>query len=280
MRVGFVSACQAFDLYLIREIHARWPLAALVQVEWPASRTSLPLHKLRRPFRATWSRVRRLQRERHEAALNHAVSQVLFGSPVPPALPIPPLTVSNREVNGARIINALKEASLDIVIVSAAPILQPDVYGQAKYGSVNVHRGFAPEYRGEDTLFWAMYFADYEQVAVTVHRIDEGVDTGPILGHGFPRLEPGYSEGRILAEAAKVSRLILFELLERLERGPVQGSLQNRPGRLFRKRDRALWHSLTAQSRIRRNPPRAREARIESHMSEGPMPGPLRSADG
>lgn len=268
MRIGFVSACQAFDVHLMHKVHARWPLSALIGVEWTAQHTPWP-KQLRRPIRAVRSRVQRMHRERREAAMGSVVSQALFGSPEPPSPPVTPLIVSNREINAAQTVSKLKAAELDILLVSAAPLLRPEVYSQAKFGSVNVHRGFAPHYRGEDTLFWAMYRGDYDRVAVTVHRIDAGVDTGPVFGYGFPRLEPTFDEGRVFAEAAKVSVPILVELLERLEAGPVCGESQSEKGRVFRSRDRTLWRSLAGQYRMRNNPPPAREARIESRMVPG-----------
>ena len=40
-----------------------------------------------------------------------------------------------------------------------------------------------------------------ENIGVTVHRIDAGIDTGPIVAHGLPALEPDDCEATVIAKA-------------------------------------------------------------------------------
>ena len=44
---------------------------------------------------------------------------------------------------------------------------------------LNVHRGIASEYRGLDSEFWAIYHNDFNNIGVTIHKVDEHLDTGP-----------------------------------------------------------------------------------------------------
>lgn len=50
----------------------------------------------------------------------------------------------------------------------------------APHGGINVHPSLLPRHRGPDPYFWTLYREDTE-TGVTVHRITEGYDQGPIL---------------------------------------------------------------------------------------------------
>jgi methionyl-tRNA formyltransferase len=50
----------------------------------------------------------------------------------------------------------------------------------APHGGINVHPSLLPRHRGADPYFWTLYREDAE-TGVTVHRITESYDSGPIL---------------------------------------------------------------------------------------------------
>ena len=58
-------------------------------------------------------------------------------------------------------------------------ILPADVLSMPKQGFLNAHPGLLPEHRGLDAVCWAL--SNDEAVGATVHLLDEGIDTGPIL---------------------------------------------------------------------------------------------------
>lgn len=51
--------------------------------------------------------------------------------------------------------------------------------------AINLHMGVAPEYRGADCNFWALYDGRPEYVGATIHRLSSGLDSGPILRRVF-----------------------------------------------------------------------------------------------
>ena len=72
--------------------------------------------------------------------------------------------------------------SLDNALISEATFSIP------RRGTVNVHHGAVPEYRGGPPVFWEL--ADgRDRVGFTVHRIDAGIDTGPVLAEGEVPIE-------------------------------------------------------------------------------------------
>jgi methionyl-tRNA formyltransferase len=58
--------------------------------------------------------------------------------------------------------------------------LPPEVLALPRFGVLNVHPSALPRYRGPAPLLWAIRNGD-PTIGVTVHRMDDGLDTGPIL---------------------------------------------------------------------------------------------------
>jgi len=58
--------------------------------------------------------------------------------------------------------------------------LSPDVYRLAPHGAINAHDALLPAYGGFAPINWAVAAGERE-TGVTVHLVDEGLDTGDIL---------------------------------------------------------------------------------------------------
>lgn len=73
----------------------------------------------------------------------------------------------------------------DIIIARCKTLLKKDIFSIAKKGSFAVHPGICPEYRNAHGCFWAFANDDIKNVGVTLLKIDEGVDTGPVYGYYY-----------------------------------------------------------------------------------------------
>lgn len=62
----------------------------------------------------------------------------------------------------------------------AAPILKPSVFDIPTLGTINLHKGKVPYYRGMPPAFWELW-NDENTVGCTIHKVDAGLDTGDIL---------------------------------------------------------------------------------------------------
>ena len=56
-------------------------------------------------------------------------------------------------------------------------------------GGINYHPSLLPKYRGGSAMNWAIISGEME-TGVTIHQIDEGVDTGPIILQEKVAIEP------------------------------------------------------------------------------------------
>lgn len=86
-------------------------------------------------------------------------------------------------------------------------------------GVINVHSSLLPRYRGPAPVLWAIRNGDPE-IGLTVHRMDEQFDTGPILAQrgGIP-LEEDVSRHTLWQRVSPVLDEVLTVALDKVERG-------------------------------------------------------------
>jgi len=85
------------------------------------------------------------------------------------------------KANQRECIDWLKTISPDLVVVySMSQLLSPEFLAVSRYGCINLHPSILPKYRGPNPCFWSYYNQDAES-GVTLHYLDPGEDTGPII---------------------------------------------------------------------------------------------------
>jgi len=68
----------------------------------------------------------------------------------------------------------------DMVIARCKFILAPETFNIPRFGTYVLHPGICPEYRNAHGCFWALVNRDLSRVGMTLLRVNEGVDTGPV----------------------------------------------------------------------------------------------------
>jgi hypothetical protein len=76
---------------------------------------------------------------------------------------------------------ALAAVVPDLCLLAQSGIVPPAVLAVPRIATLNAHPGVLPAYRGVDTELWAVYEGRFDQVGCTLHVVDAGVDTGPLL---------------------------------------------------------------------------------------------------
>lgn len=98
-------------------------------------------------------------------------------------------TIRVSRFNSAECVSRLKALKPDLLVIASAPILKPEVFQTARLGCLNAHPGWLPEYRGLGANAYALLNGDLP--GVSVHFIDEGIDTGPVLMREKLSVRPG-----------------------------------------------------------------------------------------
>lgn len=77
----------------------------------------------------------------------------------------------------------LHQVSPDLIVFTGGGLIRKNVLLIPKLGILNCHSGILPEYRGMDVVEWTAAEGHVSNVGLgaTLHLMDQGVDTGPIL---------------------------------------------------------------------------------------------------
>jgi folate-dependent phosphoribosylglycinamide formyltransferase PurN len=84
-------------------------------------------------------------------------------------------------VNSDETLSLLRRLAPKAVVVNGTRIISRKILDGVDAAFINTHAGITPKYRGVHGAYWALAKKDAENAGVTVHLIDPGIDTGPIL---------------------------------------------------------------------------------------------------
>jgi folate-dependent phosphoribosylglycinamide formyltransferase PurN len=136
----------------------------------------------------------------------------------------PVITCNNQ--NAPESIAHLKKWQPDLLIFTGGNILRKPILEVPRLGVLNVHLGLLPEIRGMSSPEWSLL--KHVPVGITIHYMDAGIDTGPIL----QRCEfPGTAQCESLSDLR--NRLIAFgiekvaEVVQALDRGTISPKPQS-----------------------------------------------------
>jgi methionyl-tRNA formyltransferase len=83
-------------------------------------------------------------------------------------------------VRSPELATRLRDAQVDLLVnIHSLFLIHPSVLAAPAIGSFNLHPGPLPEYAGLNVPSWAIYEGEHSH-GVTLHWLDEGIDTGPI----------------------------------------------------------------------------------------------------
>jgi folate-dependent phosphoribosylglycinamide formyltransferase PurN len=91
--------------------------------------------------------------------------------------------------NEASCLAILKQIAPKVIVVNGTRILKPATLASTDAVFINTHQGITPGYRGAHGAYWALHENDPAHCGVTVHIVDQGIDTGNIVGQAI--IEPG-----------------------------------------------------------------------------------------
>jgi methionyl-tRNA formyltransferase len=127
----------------------------------------------------------------------------------------------------------IAELRPDVVLVFGTRLLGPRVIAVAP-AALNLHGGNPEHYRGLDTHLWAIWHRDFANVVTTLHRLDEGLDTGAIVFQQELRLERGMALHELRAVNARACAELSLLALRSLDgTGDVPARTQVALGRYY-----------------------------------------------
>ncbi len=112
--------------------------------------------------------------------------------------------------------------SPDVIVVAAfGQILRPDVLSLPPHGCINVHASLLPRWRGAAPIQAALLAGD-DLTGITIMKMDEGVDTGPILSQQELPIGPDDTAGSLAGQLSALGTGLLLETLPKYLSGEIQ----------------------------------------------------------
>ena len=160
-------------------------------------------------------------------------------------------------------LEAMRHSRPDVVLVFGTGLLKQPLIDAFAGNIINIHLGLSPYYRGAGTNFWPLVNNEPEYCGATIHFLDSGVDTGPVIAHVRPRIERGDGPhdvgNRIIIAAAEA----LAEAALAHAATPLGAVVQTGDGRVYRRAD----FSAAAVERLYAN---FQQGMIDDYLNQKP----------
>ncbi len=135
--------------------------------------------------------------------------------------------LKNPRVNSAEFIDTVRRYGCDLLVsMSFNQIFRRELMEQFPLKAINCHAGKLPFYRGRNVLNWAL-INDEKEFGITVHYIDDGIDTGDIISQSTHPITDADSYATLLEKAYTGCAELLYHTIRKFLDGDVQGRPQS-----------------------------------------------------
>jgi methionyl-tRNA formyltransferase len=156
------------------------------------------------------------------------------------------------DVNAPEFLERLRDKKPDtLVSISCPQRFEAPILALPRRGFLNVHGALLPKYRGVLPAFWMLANGERE-AGVSVHFVDERLDSGDLCGQERFAILPGESLNHFLRRSKAIAADLVLRVLAELEGGSIErrpldlaeGSYYSWPDRAAVARLRAAGHRL------------------------------------
>ncbi|MEW5765376.1 MAG: methionyl-tRNA formyltransferase [Acidobacteriota bacterium] len=128
---------------------------------------------------------------------------------------------------------ALRALEPDLIVVAAyGKILPKAVLEVPRFGCINVHASLLPRHRGASPVSHAIWEGD-EVTGVSIMRMEEGLDTGPVYAQRAIPVPEGATTGTLTPVLAELGGRLLVEVLPGIVSGDLEPEAQDEAGATY-----------------------------------------------
>jgi len=132
-----------------------------------------------------------------------------------------------KNVNSEEFVDKIEEINPNlIVIVSYHTIIKKHLIQKFKNRIINVHMAPLPKYRGRAPINWAIINGE-THTAITVHFVDEGIDTGPIISQEIIEIEDDDRAIDVLLKGLPLFPYLVLKSIRFIEENKVNPKTQD-----------------------------------------------------
>lgn len=130
-------------------------------------------------------------------------------------------------------IDLVKRSEPDVIVVNSwYTWMPPELYTLPPHGTLNLHDSLLPKGTGFSPVIWSLISGE-SQIGLTVHRMDESLDTGDVLvQHSLP-IGPNDTGTQLVERGIELIPGALKEALAALESGNPQWRAQDKASRTY-----------------------------------------------
>ncbi len=121
-------------------------------------------------------------------------------------------------LNSPEAARILAELHADLGVVLGTRILKRSTFNVPRLGSINVHKGKVPDFRGMPPGFWEIYEGQ-PTCGITIHFVNDGLDTGDIIREAEIPIHARERPETLLHKLDEASIPLLAEAVRDLSRG-------------------------------------------------------------
>ncbi|WP_227998460.1 methionyl-tRNA formyltransferase [Nocardia australiensis] len=133
----------------------------------------------------------------------------------------------------AATIDLVKRAEPDVIVVNSWYTWMPaELYNLPTHGTLNLHDSLLPKFTGFSPVLWALISGESE-TGLTIHRMDEGLDTGDILVQRSLPIAATDTGTELVLRGMELIPGALHEALAALESGTAQWRPQHKSERTY-----------------------------------------------
>lgn len=157
-----------------------------------------------------------------------------------------------KNVNSSEFLIELKKIKPDLMVLSGYnQILKREILAFPPKGTINLHGGYLPKYRGGSPINWQIINGETVGACAIIY-VDEGIDTGDILAQETYPIGLDDTAGEITEKTLNIFPRLLIEVVNQIKSGAVKPIKQDLAlGSYYCKRypddGRIVWDKMTAQ---------------------------------
>lgn len=136
-----------------------------------------------------------------------------------PALVISPKSYPSKEEYEEEIFQKLASMEVDMIVLAGyMRLIGPTLLDAFDGKIVNIHPSLLPAFPGKDAIGQALA-AGVGTTGVTIHYVDEGMDTGPIIASASVKVTPRETRESLQKKIQRIEHSLYPEVLEELLNG-------------------------------------------------------------
>ncbi len=124
-------------------------------------------------------------------------------------------TITGKKVRDPEVVKIISESKPDVVFcIGGMQIIPPEVLSASRLGCLNIHPALLPKYRGRYSTVHALFNGD-KTTGVTVHWMDEKLDSGPIVAQREYPIEETDTGKTLYDKFTETGSAMFVEFVER-----------------------------------------------------------------